>query len=204
MKKTKALLDFIVLPVNDKLEFYKYIANQLANATLFPSPDITIAMIKTVIDNFETAILAAKDGSHSALAVRNDKEKLADDVFRILVNYVNRIADGDETIIIKSGFNASKQPIPFQKAELSVIYGEHSGSVMVIIKAILNAVAYKIQYRKTSVSGLLEEWLEAEISTSASCLIANLIPGTKYDFRFASISSAGTSDFSNPISIIVI
>ena len=203
MKKIKAKLDFVSFPVNDKIEFYKNVAVQLANTLVFPAPEVPLATIKTVVDNFEAAILAAKDGAHSAIAVRNDKEELADELFRVLVIYVNKVANGDETVIIKSGFNATKQPTPFQKPEIAVNDAEHSGSV-VVIKAVLGAAAYKIQYKKESVVGQISEWIEAEISPIATCLIENLMPGALYYFRFASISSAGTTDFCDPISKIVI
>lgn len=60
------------------------------------------------------------------------------------------MANGDETIIIQSGFHASKQPTLFQKPELAVKHGAHSGSVIINIKAIPGAVAYRCQYRKLS------------------------------------------------------
>lgn len=204
MKICKAVLDFIEFPVNDKVEFYRYIALQLANTALFPAPEIPLTTINKVIDDFEKAILAAKDGSHSAISDRNDKEIIADELFRALVIYVNKIAKGNETIILKSGFHLSKQPVHSQKAEIAVNDGSKSGDVIVVMKSVLDAVAYKIRYRILSTTGEITEWIEAEISTIAKCYIYNLIPGRTYQFIYASITSAGTSDFCDPVSKIVI
>ena len=68
-------------------------------------------------------MFAAKDGSHTAVSVMHDKEKIADKTFHIVANYVDKIADGDETQILSSGFHGSKQPTPRQKTHL----GGHQG-----------------------------------------------------------------------------
>jgi hypothetical protein len=204
MKVVKTLLDFILFPVNDKIEFYRYIALQLANTILFPTLDIPISTINAIIDDFEAAVLAASDGSQSAKAVMRDKEKIADNLFRKLALFVDKVADGDETIIIKSGFHASKQPTPFQKASIALNHGAHSGSINVVMRAVLGAVAYRVKYRLKTLLGPVGEWIEVDITTVAHCLIEDLIPGSKYEVIFASISSPGTSDYSEPVTIIVI
>lgn len=204
MNKIKATLDFVAFSINDKIEFYKYVAIQLANTLLFPAPEIPISTINATLVEFEAAILAAESGSHAAKSFMHDLEKVADDMFRILVSYVNKVAKGDETILIKSGFHLSKQPNVIPKAEISVRDGAHSGDVIVVIKAVKSAVAYKIRYKLVGALGLVTEWVEAEISTVATSHILGLIPGQTYQFIYASISSAGTTDFSNPISKMVV
>ena len=69
MRRIKVLLDFMAYPVVEKVAFYRNISIQLADTTVFPTPDIPLATIKTVVDDFESAVLAAKDGAHSAIAV---------------------------------------------------------------------------------------------------------------------------------------
>ena len=174
MRRIKVLLDFMAYSVVEKVAFYRNISNQLADTTLFPSPDIPLATIKTVVDDFESAVLDAKDGAHSAIAVRNNKEKAADDLFRLLVNYVNKVADGDESIIIQSGFHASKQPTPHQKPELAVNHGAHSGSVTLIVKAVPGAVAYRWQYIQEAAPNSTSVWTDADIGTVTTFQIDNL------------------------------
>ena len=204
MKKSKAVLDFISYSVNDKVEFYRNAAIQLADVSTFPMIEVPITTINAVVDAFEAAVLAAKDGAHTAIAIRNDHEKIADDLFRVLVIYVNKVANGDETIILKSGFHVSQQPTPFVKPDIAVNDGSRSGSVLVILKAVLGAVAYVLQYHRVNLSGELAEWGGPDVKTITHFDIDGLIPGATYEFRFASISSAGTSDFSTAISKIVI
>ena len=110
MKRTKVVLDFVTYPVVEKVAFYRNIAIQLTDTSLFANLPSALSTIKSVIDDFESALLAAKDGAHSAIAIRNDKEVVADELFRNLAAYVNTVASGNETLIIQSGFHASKQP----------------------------------------------------------------------------------------------
>jgi len=204
MRRTKVVLDFMAYPVVEKVPFYRNISIQLADTSLFPNLPVPLETIKAAIDDFENALLAAKDGAHSAIAIRNDKEVAADECFRDLAAYVNKVANGDETIIIQSGFHASKQPIPHQKPELAIYDGSHSGSVLLKIKAIEGAVAYIWQYIQEATPNSASVWITVNTSTVANFQIDHLIPGVTYSFRYASISSDGTSDFCTPVSKIVI
>jgi len=203
MRRIKVVLDFMVYPVVEKLPFYKNITIQVADASLYPNLPVSLATIKAALDDFESALLAAKDGGHTAIAVRNDKEKIVDELFRDLASYVNKVANGDETIIIKSGFHASKQPSSHQKPEFTVSDGVHSGSVILKIKAIQAAVAYIWQYVQEGSPNAASVWVTVNTSTVTTFQIDNLTPGLIYSFRFASISVDGTSDFSSPITKFV-
>ena len=90
-------------------------------------------------------MLVAKDGSHTAVSAMHDKEKTTDNTFHILANYIDKIADGDETQVLSSGFHVSKQPTPRQKPILEAIKDLHSGSLKLIARAILDARSYKLQ-----------------------------------------------------------
>ena len=66
MTTTKALLDFVSFPLKTKLIFFRIVLARLTNNPNFPTPDIPLAILKVAVDNFELAILAADDGSHTA------------------------------------------------------------------------------------------------------------------------------------------
>ena len=98
-----AKLDFIQLSGAAKLVFCRNIQSKLANTQIFTTPDIPIATITTLIDEYEKALINSKDGSHTATHILSDVEKRLDDMFHLLVYYVNKVAKGNETIIIQSG-----------------------------------------------------------------------------------------------------
>ncbi|MCX7085047.1 MAG: hypothetical protein NTY69_05855 [Methylococcales bacterium] len=190
-----AKLDFIKLPSDLKLVFCKNVSSKLANPLVFPQVDIPISTINALIAEFETAIINAKDGSHTAALLLQDKEKELDDMFHLLVNYVNKVAKGNETIIVESGFNPSKVPTPHHKAEIAVKSGLNSGTVIVDIKAVQGAVAYNFVFKKETD----EEYSDPVTRTYAQHEFTGLIPATYYYFSFNAVTKEGVSDYCDPV-----
>ena len=204
MKKVKVLLDFIKFVIAEKIAFYRSVILNLTGNDSFPSPDITLAEAKAAVDLLENFYIAAKDGSHTAVSAMHDNEAAADTIFRTLAAYVDRIAAGDETEILSSGFHISKQPVPFQKAALNVTDGPNSGSVKLVAKAVDKAGAYQWQYAKDSLPATDNDWTNAGTSTRSSFDIAGLEVAAKYYFRFAAITPDGITDFCSPIMKVVV
>ncbi len=195
-----AKLDFIKFPSEIKLVFCRNVVSKLANAQIFVTPDIPIEIITTLINQFETALINSKDGGHIVSLLLKDKEKELDDMFHLVVNYVNKVAKGNETIIVESGFNPSKASAPHQKAEIAVKDGSVSGVVIVDIKSVEDAVAYNYVYKKQ----LDDKYSDPETSTYAQHQFAGLTPATYYYFSFNSISKDGVSDYCDPVLKLVL
>ena len=195
MRKSKPLLDFIKLQPEVKVTFYRNIVVQFTNNPLFSTTDVSLEAMKAAIDQFEAAILAAKDGSRTAIAVRNDNELATDKLFHIVLNYVDKTADGDETVIISSGFNVSSQPVPHQKSILTVTDGGHSGSVKLTGKLGPDGTACEWQMRVLGTT----VWIHIKTTSQASSEVDGLTPSTYVEFQYAVISRKGTSDFCAPV-----
>ena len=103
MKKITVVLDFIPYAVSEKVTFCRNVNDKLFGNALYPAPDVTLVDAKAAVDALETAILAAKDGGHTAISAMHDAEKRVNDIYRKLANYVDRTAAGDETRILSSG-----------------------------------------------------------------------------------------------------
>jgi hypothetical protein len=65
----------------------------------------------------------AKDGAHTAVSAMHASEVSIDDIFRVLAAYVNRIAAGDETQILSSGFHLKDRKF---KHTSQFIFGDHA------------------------------------------------------------------------------
>jgi hypothetical protein len=204
MKKLKALLDFIQLSVIAKIAFYRSVLAHLTNNETFPNPDTPLAEANTVVDVFETAYQATLDGSHTAVSAMHDAEDNADALFRILVAYVNRIADGNETQILSSGFHVSKQSGSIQKPELDAQNGDKSGNVWLVARAVDKAGAYIWQFAKDTLPTTDEGWTTAGHSTQSYFQATGLTVGSKYYFRVVAITPAGQSNYTAPVTIIVV
>ena len=204
MKKITVVLDFIPYAVSEKVTFCRNVNDKLFGNALYPAPDVTLVDAKAAVDALETAILAAKDGGHTAISAMHDAEKRVNDIYRKLANYVDRTAAGDETSILSSGFHLSKQPVITPKPELAAFDGEHSGSVKLVAKALEAAVAYLWQMAIDDGTGAGLIWTAIGSSTRANFEVNDLEVMKRYKFRFAAVTVDGTTDYCAPVSKIIV
>jgi hypothetical protein len=80
----------------------------LENAAIFTTPDVPLATLLTVNNNLATTAQEAESGDHAKVVAMHAADKVWDTTFGIQADYVNRIANGDVTIILKSGFHTTK------------------------------------------------------------------------------------------------
>lgn len=203
MKKIKVVLDFVRFPTKEKVTFYRSVIANLTKNQTFPNPDVSLTDAKNAVDALENAILAKIDGSRIALSAMHDTEIIADGLFRILAAYVERIALGDETSILSSGFHGSKQPALAQKATLSATDGSRSGTVKLIAKAVDKSGSYIWQYAQDTVPETTNGWTVAGICTRSTFEISDLNVASKYYFRVAAVTPDGSQDFSAPVFKVV-
>lgn len=204
MRKIKVLLDFIELAVAIKIAFFRNVITKLTGNASFPSPDIALAELETKVNDLETAFLDSRDGSHTAVSRMRDAVKAADTVFRILALYVDRVANGDETKILESGFNPSKQSTAPAKPELAVKDNGKSGSVKLVAKAVEKAGAYIWQMVKGGIPADESGWQTIGHTTAANFEKEDLEPAQKYWFRVSAITNKGVLDYTLPVMKLVV
>lgn len=204
MKKTKVSLDFIKLPVPQKIVFYRSVLVYMAGSIIYQTPDVSLAEAKLAVDNLEIAALAAEGGGPLTTAQTHAKEKIADDIFHNLAAYVERIANGDDAKILSSGFHCTLQPAPINKLPLEIRDGLVSGTVDAIMKAIENAGAYYLEIATGEIPTTAAGWKLAGSSTSARMTISGLTVGSKCFFRMNALTPLGLTDFCDPVSKIII
>jgi hypothetical protein len=146
MRKAKVLLTFLRLAILQRIAFYRNVILKMKDNPTFPTPDVTMAVAEASVNRLEAAYLAARDGSHTAIAERRKCEEETDNLFRKLADYVQRISDGDETIILSAGFEVNKEPAPRQKSEFTVDLGNKPGCVELRRQAVPCAGSYVWQY----------------------------------------------------------
>jgi hypothetical protein len=200
----KVLLSFTQIAPAEKASYYRNVVAKFTGNALLPTPIISLADLTTALDKFETNILAARDGGHLAVAVMHDSEIAIDKMFRSLAHYVDMIADGDETIILSAGFQASKDSVPRVKAPITANDGDHSGSVKINYKANERAGAYIIQWSKDALPSTDNGWEVLATVTQTTYVVSNLIVGCYYYFRVASVTPDGTTEFSEPVRKLVV
>lgn len=199
MKKSKVSLNFVKLSNPDKILFYKNVIDSLTNHPIFTSPDVEISVLTDKVLAFEKDFLETKTGSHLAFAEMRLSREAVDEVFRIEALYVDRIAKGDVAIILKSGFQPTKQAGQYKKTYFDAKEGKEPGVILLTCKAISGAKAYLWQY---SVGVLPENdkgWELAGGSTQVHFKVVNLESGSKCWFRRAPITKKGIEQWCDPV-----
>ena len=199
MRKLKVLTSFTKLPIVNKASFCRNVVIKMTDNVHFLYPDVSLAEASAALDAFEAAILAAKDGAHTAISIRNDCEKVVNAKFILLAKYVDRIADGDETTILSSGFNESHQPSTPTKEELTVNDGDFPGSIFTKSLLIDHNASYRWEIR---LLGTIE-WV-VYVSIQSSFVISGLIIGSTYEVRVAIVTKDGQQPYSQVITKLVV
>ena len=204
MKIIQTKVDFVQFSPIVKVGFYRNIIVKFTGNPRFLTPDVSMLEASAAVDALENAIVAASDGGRTRISEMHDQEKLTDTLFRNLAAYVDRIAAGDESTILSSGFHETKQPTYTPKAIISIYNGTHSGSVIIKGKANPRAGAYHLQMCKGTLPLTDEGWILCGVSTRAEFELSGLDVMCVYYFRIAAITPEGLTDYSEPVSKIVV
>jgi hypothetical protein len=204
MRKEKVIFDFIKLSSTEKLEFGTNVEIKLTNNPNFPTPDVSLEVLREKNSLLKNRSLAALDGGKEATAQLRHAISEWDETLRKMARYVDRIADGDGAVILSAGFNLAKQTSPGQRPEFSVELGEKSGSVSLRHQAIDGAKSYVWQLYTGDNPADESGWTVAQVTTKASVELTGLTPLTKYWFRVAAVTTDGTTAYCPPLSQVVI
>jgi hypothetical protein len=205
MKKDHVVYDFVKMPVAHKVETGRSVITQMkTKPDVFKNPDAPLDELEAATDLLEERNLAAINGGKEATVLMHQAEEDWVNIMRVEANYVDRIADGDSAVILSAGFNLVKQPTPAVRPEFSVTLGEKSGTVNLRRQKVEGARSYIWQYCTSENPTNENEWVTAQVTSQASVELTGLTPLTKYWFRVAAVTIAGTTPYCTPIMQVVI
>ena len=205
MKKDKVVLDFIKIPIAQKVEFTKGVINKMKNNPKFADLVGKVEELETKVELLETRSVAALGGGKEATALMHQTEYELDDLLRKMAKSVDSIADGDNTIILSAGFNLAKQPSPAVRPDFSVELGEKSGSVVLRRQAVDGAKSYVWQLYQGDNTPVNEtDWVTAQITSKVTVELTGLVPKTTYWFRSAVVTTNGISAYNAPLMQVMI
>lgn len=203
MKKNTVVLDFMKFSVPDKIVFGRTVITKMSPIALFAIPDVAYATVTAILNKLEGYYISSRSGDHEQNALMHQEEEQFNGAFRKLGYNVDRVADGDESIILSAGFHLAKQPIPSEKPEFSVEAGEVPGTILLHRKAVAGAAAYLWQYCVGTEVPDDDKWLLAGCTTQVSFEMKGLTSATKALFRVAAIAPAGMQPFTDAIMKVV-
>jgi len=208
MKNTKVAIDFSTGKYSDADLSVKanQILDKMTNNKAFPEPEPTLDSIRATNASYYQALDQVKDGSREDTAIKNDLRKELEDQLRQLGDYVQRLSDGDQAVILSSGFDVHKkheQIGPLLKpANLVVKPGSNKGSMELTCNVVAHASFYVFEHRELpSENG--NGWLQTT-STKRKVLLSGLTSGKQYAFRVAGAGSDPARNWSDEISSYVL
>lgn len=204
MKKDRIVLDFLRVPIAQKVEFGRGVSTSMKANPKFSTPDVSLVDLDAKTDLLETHSLASQSGGKEATALMHQTEDDWNDLMRKTAGYVDRTADGDSVVILSAGFNLAKKAAPAVRPEFSVELGDKSGTVTLRRQAVEGAKSYIWQHCIGEIPAGENAWTTAQVTSKATVELAGLIIMSKYWFRSAAVTAAGTSAFSTPILQVVI
>lgn len=167
----------------------------------FPLPEPTIADITAKRMELETFISRSANGDKEIIAGRKVvyEELLA--MLKKLAKYVSYRADGNESIILSSGYGVRNQKTPITQISrpenLRVNRAERQGEIKLRWKTVRGAMIYSVEITSTDPSDPNTKWTRDSSITRITHTINNLTPGTYYWFRVCAIGRKETSAYSN-------
>ncbi|MEI6060850.1 MAG: fibronectin type III domain-containing protein [Bacteroidota bacterium] len=203
MKKNKVVFDFQRFSVAEKIAFGRTVVSMMSDLDIFKEPDVAYAVLTELINRLEGHYMASRGGDHEQVALMHKDEDEFNNLFRKLAGFVDRKADGDEAIIISSGFHLNKQPVSAELPEFVASMGDNPGSVWLKRKKLEGAASYIWQYSASEAVPADGGWLFGGASTQTNYQITGLPSVTRHWFRVAAVTREGIQPYSEPVQQIV-
>ena len=177
----------------------KVISSMAANATTFPNPNPTLAILTTENATLKTLIADALSGNHQKVQARNEQSQKVLNMLRNQANYVSMIANGDRAVILLSGFESGDEPSPHPIPDKVVIKRVEDGlephSAKIHIEPAGTDASYIVQSQKsTEPKGSWKTVLQT--SNSKNIILENLERGVDIFIRISAINARGQGDWS--------
>lgn len=172
-----------------------------------PNPPVGPDELQTMLNAYDDAINVSLDGGRIAIATRNSHRETVTKALRLLAAYVESAANGDPTIILSSGFETwtynRSQPQFLDMPMIVKVAQRSPGEFAVSISVVEKARGYELRH------GPAGSDPEARIITPVTrvrppTLFSGLTPGVIYTFQVRALGHMGYTNWSDPISKMVI
>jgi hypothetical protein len=205
-RQLRVLLAILYMAIMVFLQEARDIVVAMTGNADYPTPVPPLAEVTSALDDLQAKIEAAAGGDRTAMAARNAAWVNAKGLVRQLAGYVQCNCKNDLTILLSSGFKATKTPSPIGPLQppqnLRASYTGVSGQVKLSMNPVYGVRAgYTVQLAE-SVAGPYTEI--AAPSNTRDIKVSNLTPGKSYWLRAAANGAAGQSGWSNPVGFMAV
>ena len=172
----------------------------------YPTPVPTLADIRTANDAYITSLARVENGSREDTVIKNTNRASLEVMLKALATYVQTASNGEEAIILSSGFDVNKKPTTvgtLSKPEnITVKQGANKGSVILNCDVVDSAQFYEFEY--TNFPAVTDSLWIQKTSTKRNLLVDGLTSGKQYAFRVAAAGSNPSRIWSEIITSFVL
>jgi hypothetical protein len=197
-----AIFNISGMPVGSKLTWCRNIIDKMTtNALLFPNPPVSVADFTTHVDALEAKQGLMPYGGRTATMERDSALTVVNTDLALLRTYVNMVAQGNVTVITRSGFPVSRTPQPSEPTPRVVIRkvkaGAHPGELAVSCLAVPRS-RYFVEVSEADENGNITIWISTGEYGRRIFIIPGLIPVKKYWVRVRAFGASGFGPWSDP------
>ena len=200
----RVLLGFIRLNNDALIMFVRNVVILMTGNASYPTPFPALTAVTDATDALETLTQQAMTGDRLKISARKEARQTLLGLMRKLANYVQAHCQDNVTILLSSGFQAARRPgpstLPATPYNARLGAGAVSGSAILRHSKSANADNYTVQIA-TSPEG---PFVDYKLSSSTRTEIEGRTPGTMLYARARANGAAGSSDFSNVASRMII
>lgn len=183
-----------------------YIINQMTDNPAFTTPTPPLKNVTDANNEYIISLGKVEYGSKADTVNKNNLRAALIVLVKLLADYVQTTNNGDEAIILSSGFDVNKKPGTIGQLDkptgFSVKPGNNKGSMIVSCFPVNNANFYEFEYMELPATPN-SVWIQ-KTSTKSKLQIDGLISGKLYNFRGAGAGSDPSRIWSDEISSYVL
>jgi hypothetical protein len=174
----------------------KRVVEKCKNNPKYPNPPAALAKLEEKVPAYDASLVNARGRDKEMVAIKKGLKAEIVALLTELDSYVTLISNGDEAILLSSGFDISGQAGVQSMPEIPKLFVELGppGEITIRVKSVRSARAYMHQY--TSEPPISETVWVSEGSTNPNCTFRGLKSFTKYWFRVVALGKNGQMVYS--------
>ncbi len=181
----------------------RFIVQSMDGNENFTTPIPALSTVSNAINTYVIALRDAESGGKTAVATKNEERAALEMLLVKLSLYVEATANYNEVVLLSSGFNLAKDPMPVgtlpKPHDFSATPTE-KGAMLLKLSPIHRAINYQYEYRLANSN---DPWNQ-QLHTKSKLKIWGLQSGVAYEFRVTAIGTDPHRVYSDIISSFVI
>lgn len=199
--KAKVSLKLAHLTANEVYSLGVNIVQKMESNAEFPSPLPELLQVSEALNDLNTAIVSALDGSKINRALLQERLKICRIMLTQLGHYVDYTANGSESIIFSAGMEVKKNPIittpPVKPLNLSVERGTVANNYFLYWDRVPLSKCYVV-YKSTDPNLSDENWIQHAICFKGKLSIDLSSSTQRHWFKVQALNGIGNSPYSDP------